>query len=335
MNPSRLAAIALATLFVTQLSIASNTAPVVAMVQGKPIMEEELDNRAAPELRQLNSQVFEIKQHVLSALIDERLLSNEATHRKLAVTQLLDLEVNTKVRDPTAAEIESYYREEKITRPLDEIRPQIAGFLLEDRRRTGYLNYIAQLRSAAKIVVFLDPPRIAVTMDPQRVRGPTNAPITIVEFSDFECPYCGEAEDTLRKVVLKYPTQIRLAYRDFPLPFHPHAALAAEASRCASAQGAYWTFHDLLFVNQQRLAIDDLLRLAAQLGLDTNKFGWCLKNKTFAADIQHDLRDGQELGLTGTPAFFVNGIAFDGALSFEEFSGAIDQELDRLRTTRR
>jgi protein-disulfide isomerase len=333
----RLAAIALAALFVTQLSAASNTDPVVAVVQGKPIMEGELDSRAAPELRQLNSQVFEIKQRVLSALIDERLLSDEATHRKLAVTQLLDREVNSKVSDPTAAEIESYYLgiKEKIARPFEEIRPQIAEFLLEQRRRTAYLNYVAQLRSAAKIVVLLDPPRTAVTMDPQRVRGPANALITIVEFSDFECPYCGEAEDTLQKVVLKYPTQIRLAYRDFPLPFHPHAALAAEASRCASAQGAYWVFHDLLFANQQRLAIEDLLKLASQLSLDTDKFGECLKNRTFAADIQHDLRDGQELGITGTPAFFVNGIALDGALSFEEFSGAIDQELDRLRTVRR
>jgi protein-disulfide isomerase len=336
MNAPRIAVVTFSLLLAAQLSAASQSNNIAATVHCKPITQDQLDERAASDLRQLNLEVFEVKQRALNSLIDERLLTDEATDRKLEVTQLLDQEVESKVSAPTSSEIDAYYLEIKsqVNRPLEEIRSQIAELLTVERRRTRYENYLKQLRSAARIVVMLDPPRSMVPIDRQRVRGPANAPITIVEFSDFECPFCGEVEETLRKLITNYPSQIRLAYRDFPLPFHPHASLAAQASRCASAQGTYWMFHDLLFANQQNLAIGDLSKFASGLALDANKFDDCLKNKPFAEDIQNDIRIGQGLGITGTPAFFINGIALNGAVSYEEFSSTIDQELDRLKRLR-
>jgi protein-disulfide isomerase len=155
-----------------------------------------------------------------------------------------------------------------------------------------------------------------------------------VEFSDFECPYCGGVEDTLRQLESRYPTQIRLAYRDFPLDFHPHAEPAAEASRCALAQGKYWPYHDLLFDNQQHLDSSDLSKYAVRLDMDAKKFDECIAQKTYTADIHHDLDEGEKLGIAGTPAFFINGMFLNGAVSLEEFARLIDRELERVKSAR-
>jgi protein-disulfide isomerase len=170
-----------------------------------------------------------------------------------------------------------------------------------------------------------------VPVDPARVRGPLNAPITIVEFSDFECPYCGRVEGTLRQLVSRYPTQIRLAYRDFPLDFHPRAEPAAEASRCALAQGKYWPYHDLLFDNQQHLESGDLSNYAARLDMNAKRFEECIQQRTYAAEVQHDLDEGRKLGVTGTPAFFINGVLLAGAVPVDEFVRLIDRELKRMQ----
>jgi predicted DsbA family dithiol-disulfide isomerase len=310
-------------------------APVkaAALIAGKPILEKDLEERAAPQLRELNEKVFEIREQVLKDMIDEQLLNQEAGSLKLSVQQLLDREVDSRVIKPTPSDVENHYLEiqERIARPLEEIRAQILGYLTETRRRTAYENYLSSLRSREKVVMLISPPRIFVSIDPARVRGLVKAPITIVEFSDFECPYCGGVEDTLRQLESQYPTQIRLAYRDFPLDFHPSAEPSAEASRCALAQGKYWQYHDLLFANQQHLESSDLLKLAVRLDLDLKIFHACISRKTYKADVQHDVDEGKKLGITGTPAFFINGILVSGAIPLEEFARLIDRELERMK----
>jgi protein-disulfide isomerase len=306
----------------------------VALIAGRPISEKELEERAAPRLRELNAKMFDVKQKTLNDMIDEQLLGLEAGRLKLSVQQLLVREVDSRVIAPTPAEVDSYYLgiKDRIGLPLEEIRPKILEFLTETRRRSAYESYLSRLRSQEKVVVLLEPPRALVAIDPARIRGPANAPITIVEFSDFECPYCGGVEDALRQLTSRFPTQIRLAYRDFPSDFHSRAEPAAEASRCALAQGKYWPYHDLLFDNQQHLTSSDLSKYAVQLDLDPKKFDECVAHKTYAADIQHDLDEGQELGITGTPAFFVNGIVLRGAVPLEEFAALIGRELQRMKS---
>jgi protein-disulfide isomerase len=171
------------------------------------------------------------------------------------------------------------------------------------------------------------PPRAMVSVDPDRVRGPANAPITIIEFADFECPFCAEAEGTMRTLMAKYPGQIRFAYRDFPWDFHPQARPSAEASRCALAQGKYWEYHDLLYMNQSRRYAGDLSEFAAALNMDLPKFDKCIADRSFAADVQKDFDAGKDLRISGTPAFFINGILVTGAVSVQEFSRIIDAEL--------
>jgi len=302
----------------------------VAIINGKPISEQDLDERAAPQLQELNAKLFEIKDQALTEMIDEQLLDQEAARLNLSVKQLLDHEVDSQIAKPTPADVEAYYNEvkDRLSRPLEDIRPKLLEVLSETRRQTAYDSYLSRLRAREKVVVLLAPPRAVVSIDPARVRGPANAPITIVEFSDFQCPYCGRAEDTLRQLESRYPTQVRLAYRD--LPFHARAEPAAEASRCALAQGNYWSYHDLLFGNQQHLENDDLSRYAVRLKMNAKKFDECIAHKTYATDIQHDLDEGQKLGITGTPTFFINGVMLVGATPMEDFARLIDRELERI-----
>lgn len=164
--------------------------------------------------------------------------------------------------------------------------------------------------------------------DPQI--GPDRAKVTIVEFSDFQCPYCKTFRDsTLDVLVEKYGDDIRFVYRDYPLPFHPQAQIAAEAAECANEQGKFWEMHDLIYANQEILMADIYSGFAGQLGLDTQKFDLCLSSNKYADEVTADQKDGESYGVTGTPTFFVNGQILVGAQPASAFEVLIDQELGR------
>ena len=165
------------------------------------------------------------------------------------------------------------------------------------------------------------------TVTPGMTRGPADAPVTIVEFSDFECPYCGAAHDTVEQVMSAYAGKVRLVYRQFPLSFHPHAAKAAEASLCAADQGKFWEYHDVLFKNQKKLEPTDLKAHATEVGLDAQKFGQCLDSGDKKKAVDTDQQAGLAAGVGGTPAFFINGIFLNGAQPIDEFKKVIDGEL--------
>lgn len=158
-------------------------------------------------------------------------------------------------------------------------------------------------------------------------KGSSQAKVTIVEFSDFQCPYCGKVQDTLKKIFETYPNKVKLVFRNYPLPFHENAEPAAQASLCANEQGKFWEFHDKLFANQEKLTLTDLKQYAANLGLDTNKFNSCLDSNKYKETVQKDTKDGQAVGVSGTPAFFINGRLVTGAQPFENFKKIIDEEL--------
>ena len=311
----------------------SPSAESLAAVDGEPISTAEVDQKAAGALRALDIKRYELREAALNGLVAERLLERESQGSHLSVDKLLDERVYSKVIAPTPEEIESYYLgvKERIGKPLDDVRSQIADFLYNSHRRQAYDAYVAELRKKATVVIFLTPPRASVSVDPDRVRGAPAAAITIVEFSDFECPYCARAEDTVHQLLSKYPTQVRIAYRDFPLSFHPHAQSLAEASRCAAAQGKFWQFHDYLFGHQAEMPDRDLGKLSTQLGMDAGRFLHCVDQHTYATAVKRDMAEGEKLDLEGTPAFFINGIELSGAVPLAEFTQVIDLELERVK----
>ena len=172
-----------------------------------------------------------------------------------------------------------------------------------------------------------EPGRVEVSADDDPSIGPDDAPVQIIEFSDFQCPYCARAVPTIKQVIDEYGDQVRVVFRDFPLNFHANAQKAAEAGECADDQGMFWEMHDRMFEDQGALDPASLKTLAGDLGMDTDEFSSCLDSGKYADEVQQDFLDGQKAGVTGTPAFYVNGIKLSGAKPFSAFKQVIDQEL--------
>lgn len=168
---------------------------------------------------------------------------------------------------------------------------------------------------------------IEVTSD-DHIRGDVNAPVTLVEYSDFECSYCAAVRPTLEQVLEEFDGQVRLVYRHFPLSFHTSAQKAGEASECAADQNKFWEMHDILFENQSALDVDSLKSYAVDLGLNTSTFNDCLDNGTHATTVSDGLTEGGAFGVQGTPATFVNGTLLSGAQPFASFKAAIESALE-------
>jgi len=170
---------------------------------------------------------------------------------------------------------------------------------------------------------------VDVSVDDDPAKGPEDAPVTIIEFSDFQCPYCGGfATETLPQILQNYGDRVRFVFRDFPLiSMHANALKAAEASECADDQGKFWEYHDLLFKNQTALDVDSLKGYAASLGLDTAAFNECLDSDKYTEEVGKDLQDGQAAGVQGTPSFFINGLPVRGAMPYASFQAAIEAAL--------
>ena len=207
---------------------------------------------------------------------------------------------------------------------------QIASSLSQSRLAEMKRRFLNDLRSRIGVRILLEPPRAAVTAERGPSRGPTAAPVTIVEFADFQCPYCRNATATIKRLEEQYGDQIRLVFRHFPLPMHKDAPKAAEAAECAKEQGQFWRFHDKLFEGQAALEIPNLKKRAGELGLNAVQFETCLDSGKGAVNWQRDRDEGQRYGVSATPTFFINGRLVAGALPYAAFSEIIEEELSRL-----
>jgi len=170
--------------------------------------------------------------------------------------------------------------------------------------------------------------KLPVVNADDHAKGPANASITIIEYSDFECPYCERAySDTVKKILANYGNQVRFVFKNFPLDFHEHAQKAAEASECAGAQGKFWEMHNMIFENQKNIAVENLKEYAQKISLNTSKFDTCLDSGATAEKIKRDIQEGISLGVTGTPVFFVNDVFVGGAYPYEYFDGLLKKML--------
>lgn len=308
-------------------------AGLLAEVNGIAISSEDLDRALGVKLIQLQEQIFKLKRSELDSQIEQRLLDQEAARRGLSIAALLDAEVTAKVALVTEAEIDAAYQANKARFVGNEamIRERLRVPLQEQKLTAQRKAYLASLRSRATIADYLKPSslmRLSVSIEGAPVAGPVEAPVTIVEFSDFHCPFCKRVEDTLKALLAQYGAKVKLVYRQFPIQgLHPQARRAAEASLCAHDQGKFWEYHDVLFEQSPKAADDDLKRYAKQVGLDTDGFASCLFQNRYYEQVQHDLDEGNRLGLEGTPAFFINGRFVNGAQPLEKFVQVIDEEL--------
>ena len=308
-------------------------ASIVAVVNGKEITEQELLERVRGEALKLEAQMYQVRRNGTEELISEYLLEQAAQPRGLSGEQLLQQEVDAKVGEVTDKEVEDFYaaNQARIRKPLDEVRPQIHHYLQQNKLTEARRIYFKGLRDKAQVKVYLTPPVVEVSADDAPFKGPAEAPITIVEFSDFQCSYCKRVLNVLDQVLERYPNKVKLAFRDFPIVnIHPHAQKAAEAAHCAAEQGKFWEFHDRLFDQQDAIATANFADHAKALGLEVTTFQTCVDGRKYQEKVERNYAAGVKAGVSGTPAFFINGRPLSGAQPFEAFKVVIDEELERL-----
>jgi len=246
-------------------------------------------------------------------------------------------EVTSKVGLVTEHEIENFYQANKARYPGEEsaAREQIRGLLQNQKLQARREAFLQSLRAGAKVVVNLKPPavqRVDVTTDGAPFKGPAKAPVTMVEFTDFHCPFCKRALSTLAEIEAKYNNKVKIVFRDFPIDsLHPGARRGHEAARCANEQGKFWAYHDLLYQNAPKTSLEDLKAYADLAGLNLQPFETCFTAGKYKAAVEKDIEEGRRLGVTGTPAFFINGRLVSGAQPLDAFVRVIDDELGRLK----
>lgn len=310
---------------------------VVATVGSTSITLAQVDEKALQQptgnfgAMKLVQALFEARRVAVEGLIEDELLAQDAKARKLDQATVIQQEITAKVAEPTDAEAALWFEQNQSRlqgTSLDQTATAIKSYLLQQRTLVARQRYMDGLRAKIATRIMLDPPRQVIAKADRPSMGPENAPIELIEFSDFQCPFCESAFPTVKQVLSTYGDRIHLVYRHYPLAIHPRARPAAEASQCAAEQGKFWQFHDKLFGDQSRLSDEDFKHDAAQLGLDTAQFNACVDSHKYGAEIDHDIRAGNEAGVSGTPAFYINGRMLSGAQPFEAFKRLIDEELN-------
>jgi len=260
-------------------------------------------------------------------MVADELFKQEAAARKISPDQLEATEITAKAGEPTDAEIQQVYDANKAQlqgQTLDAVKPRIVEFLKEQKAAARKETFINELKSKYKTVVNLKAPVVEVSTGGRPEKGPKDAPITMIVFSDYECPFCRRAESTVEEVLKKYEGKIKYVFRDYPLPFHSKARPAAVAANCAIPQNKYFEYNNKLFVTD--LSPENFKKIATDLGMDPKKFDECVA-KNDQKSIETDLADGGAVGVNGTPAFFINGRMLSGAQPAEAFTVIIDEEL--------
>jgi predicted DsbA family dithiol-disulfide isomerase len=276
------------------------------------------------------AKVYDLRNQSLDRMIMERILNAEAARRNLTQEEFIDTEVAT-MGEVSDEEVAQFYQEridQMRDQPLEEVAPRIRDYLTRSRAQ----QVVEKLFNAADVDRRLKWPRVDVDADGPS-KGPANAAVTIIEFSDFQCPFCSRALPVIEEVMARYPDDVRFVYRHMPLDrIHDRARVAAEASLCAHDQDQFWAYHDLLFANPKAFGDEDLKRFAEELNLDVAAWEQCLVEGKFATEIDADIEAARSIGITGTPVFIINGVMLSGAQPVEDFVSVIESELARPKT---
>ncbi len=316
-----------------------NLAPtaVLATVAGKNILAGRFENRVAMLVFRQRYGLWNATMDVLEEKVDSILLIAAAKKRNLTPEQVFQKEVSEKIQAPTEAAITKFYNDNKanIPTPLAQARAQINEYLLNQQRETLVQALVQQVRVGSNVQLLWpapEPPIFAVSADDDPTRGPANAPVTVIMFTDFQCPACAITHPLLDAVTSEFGDKVRWVVRDYPLPRHKDARKSAEAAAAAAAQGKFFDYIAILFKNQEKQDLVSLKAYATILGLDRAKFDAELDGGKYAAEVEHDVQDGQEYGIAGTPTIFVNGLRLE-ILSSDAMRAAIQDALKKAGKT--
>lgn len=314
----------------------------IAVVNGTPISIEAVDSAVGQNLAKLQEQIYDLRKTKLDGLIDEQLIVAEAKKRGVTTQALLQTEVTAKLAPVSDEEVAIFYgaNQARLQKDLSAWRGEIRTFLTQQRAAERRAAFAKELRAQGKVEVFLQAPpvfRSEISTGDAFTKGTATAPVTIVEFSDFHCPFCKRVQPVVSDVMKKYGDKVRLVYKDFPLDnLHPQARAAAEAARCAGEQGKFWEFHDKVYAGDANAAASVMTQYATEVGIaDVARFDACVSSRKYQARVQQDVAEGAKLGIQGTPGFFINGRLLSGAQPLDAFAKVIDAELEQAQTARR
>lgn len=311
----------------------AGSSKVVATYSLGEITQAEVDRLIGVQLARLAMQRYDLETRTIRQMVSERLLRAQALKEGMTRDQFYDTYVTARITEPTDAQVDQVMKQYRSQLPKDDgdARKLVRQALKDRQKRRLEKALEASLLRGANLQIKLEEPRFPVkvaTDDP--VRGPADAPVTIVEFSDFQCPFCSRVQTTLHRIMETYPAQVRIVFKNMPGQRHDRAKPAAEAAMCAGRQGKFWEMHDWLYTHQKTLDDESLNTGAKELGLDMDAFATCTSKHQTMAQVEAGLKEAQALGLNGTPIFFVNGRMIRGARPFEVFDEAIRSELKRL-----
>jgi protein-disulfide isomerase len=301
--------------------------PVVVEIDGAKITDADLELKYSGRLFQARTTYYQAERQALDEFIEEYLLERQAKAENVTVDQLLELHVNNAIaKDPPEDMLRLYYEAVNPQASYDQLKVQLVEHLRKIRLAKAKTAYMQSLHSNAHVTIALQAPRADISLKNAAVRGSADAPVVLVEYADYECPYCQQVQPAVDTVIGEYKGKVAFIFKDLPLPMHANAPKAAEAARCAETQGKFWEYHDLLLA-QKQLDPAKLKEYARDLKLDTAAFDKCLDTGARSELVNAQSAEAQALGITGTPSFFINGRATFGNLTVEQLRQIIDEEL--------
>jgi protein-disulfide isomerase len=309
------------------IAAAQSPSDVITVINGEKITRAELQDKQGGRLLQPRQDLYQAESKALDEFIAERLLENEARRQNLTIDELLKRDVYSKIADPTEDQLRTVYEVTNAAgQPFDTVKDKLLEFVRNARQAKARVAYIEALRAKSDVLILLAPPRTEVAAGDAPRSGPANARVLLVEFADYECPYCIKVHPTVKKLQDEFGERVSVVFKNLPLPMHAHAQKAAEAALCAAAQNKFWDYHNRLFTSTN-LDVSALKQFASELKLDAGKFDLCLDSGAEAAAVQKDATEAQKLGLSATPSFFLNGHFFTGAVDYNTLRQMVLQEL--------
>lgn len=308
---------------------------VVATVGAQQVLASSIEERMKPIIYSLRLSAYQLTRDGLNRTLNDLLLLSEAKRRNIPPEDVIRLEVTEKVKNPTDAEAEKFYNDnkERIAADFASVKYQIVSYLREKDGQDLEHALSERLRKNANLRILLTEPEAPVfTIDTagEPSRGDVNAPVTVIEFTDFQCPACAAMQPILDDVLPTYGARLRFVVRNYPLARHANARKAAEAADAANAQGKFFEYTALLFKRQTALDVPSLKKYASELGLDRTRFDAELDKGVYATDVRHDMDAGEKVGIDSTPTVFINGVKLYD-MTPEGLRAAIDKALAKAK----